>query len=58
MMVSLLKGGGGGYWGIGLVEVVWKVSATVVNCWIKQSMTQNDTLQGFRVGRGTGTLTL
>ena len=29
-MVFILKGRGG-YWGIGLVDVVWKVCATVIN---------------------------
>ena len=43
---------GGGYWGIGLVEVVWKVCATLVICRIKRSVTLHDALNGFRVGRG------
>ena len=48
----------GGYQGVGLVEVVWKVCTAVVNCWLKRSMTLHDALHGFRSGRGTGTFTL
>ena len=56
-MAFLLKGKGG-YWGIGLAEVVWKVCATVVNCRLKRSVTLHDTLHGFRAGRGAGMATL
>ena len=56
-MAFLLKGKGG-YWGIGLAEVVWKVCATVVNCRLKRSVTLHDTLHGFRAGRGMGAATL
>ena len=47
----------GGYWGIGLVEVVWKVCVAVVNFWLKRSPTLNGALHGFRVGRVTGKAT-
>ena len=40
------------------MEVVCKVCAAVVNFRIKQSMDLNNTLHGFRSGRGTGTATL
>ena len=46
------------YQGIGLVEVVWKVCATVVNFRLKRSVTLHDALRGFRAGRGKGTSTL
>ena len=32
----------GGYWGIGIVEVVWKVFVVVVNCRLKRSMSLHD----------------
>ena len=48
----------GEYWGIGVIVVVWKVCAAVVNCWLKRSVTLHDTLHGFRAGRGTGKATL
>ena len=40
------------------MEVVWKVCATVVNCWLNRSVTLHDALHGFRAGRSTGTVTL
>ena len=46
------------YWGVGLVEVVWKICAKVVNCCLKSSVTLHDALHGFRAGRGKGTATL
>ena len=48
----------GGYQGIGLVEAVWKVCATVVSYHLKRSGALHDALHRFRVGRGTGTATL
>ena len=58
-MVLIPKGrGGGGYRVICLVEVLWKFFAVVVNCWIKSSVMLNNTIHGFRTGRGTGTATL
>ena len=56
-MVFLPKGKGA-YLGIGLVEVVWKVCAAVVNFQKKWSMSLHDALHGFRAGRGVGTATL
>ena len=56
-MVLILKGKGG-YRGIGLVEVLCKVCAVVVNCWLKRSVVLNNALRGFITGRGTGTATL
>ena len=44
-----------------LVEVVWKVCLSVVNFWLKQSVTLHDKLfggHGFREWRGMGTATL
>ena len=46
------------YWGIGLVDMICKVCAAVLNCRIKRSVTLHDVLPGFRAGRGTGTETL
>ena len=47
-----------GYWGIGVVKVVWKVCVTVVNCRIKSSVNIHNALHRFRAGRGTGVATL
>ena len=44
--------------GIGLVEVMWKVVADILNRRFTASITYHDFLHGFREGRGTGTATL
>ena len=55
----LIPKGRGKYLGIGIVEVVWKVCATVLNFLIKWIITLHDALHGFRAGGGgTGTATL
>ena len=56
-MVFLPKGRGE-YWGVGLVNVVWKVCAAVVNCRLKRIVTLHIALHGFRAGRGQGKETL
>ena len=42
----------------GLVEVMWKVVALILNCRFTSSITYHDALHGFRAVRGTGTATL
>ena len=44
--------------GIGLVEVVWKVVAAILNRRFTSSITYHNAPHGFRAGRGTGTATL
>ena len=56
--VVLISKGKGGYRGIGLVEVMWKVVAVILNRRFTYSVTFHDVLHGFRAGRGTGTATL
>ena len=46
------------YKGIGLVEVMWKVVAVILNRRFTSSITYHNALHGFRAGRGTGTATL
>ena len=46
------------YHGIGIVEVVWKVVAAILNFRIIASITFHNFLHGFRAGCGTGTVTL
>ena len=46
------------YRGIGLVEVMWKVVAEILNCRFTASITFHDFLHGFWAGSGTGTATL
>ena len=56
--VVLIPKGQGDYRGIGLVEVMWKVVALILNRRLTSSITFHDVLHGFRAGRGTGTATL
>ena len=57
-VVVLISKGRKDYWGIGLVEVVWKVVAAILNRRFTSSITYHDSLHGFRAGCGTGTATL
>ena len=50
----LIPKGGVGYRGIGLVEVIWKVTMLIVNSWLRISIVLHDVLHGFQQGRGTG----
>ena len=54
----LIPKGNQEYWGIRLVDVMWKVVAAVLNRRLTTSITYPNFLHGFRVGRGTGTATL
>ena len=49
---------GSDYCGIGLVEVVWKAVALILNQCFTASISYQESLHGFRVGSGTGTATL
>ena len=46
------------YRGIGLLEVVWKVVAVILNIRLKSSIAYHDFLYGFRAGHRIGTATL
>ena len=46
------------YRGIGLLEVMWKVVAFILNRCFTSSTIYHNALHGFRAGRGTGTATL
>ena len=56
--VVLITKGKKDYRGIGLVEVMWKVVAAILNCRLAASITYHDFLHGFWAGRRTGTATL
>ena len=56
--VVLIPKGKKDYRGIGLVEVMWKVVAAILNYCFTASITYHDFLHGFRAGRLTGTSTL
>ena len=46
------------YRGVGIVEVMWKVVAEILNIRLTASITFHDLLHCFRESRGTGTATL
>ena len=46
------------YRGIGLVEVMWKVVAAILNRRLTASITYHNFQHGFWAGRGTGTANL
>ena len=46
------------YCGIGLMELMWKVVADILNRRLTASITFHEFLHGFLAGRGTGTATL
>ena len=56
--VVLIPKGKGDYRGIGLVEVIWKLVAAILNLLIIASITYHDFLHGFLAGCGSGTATL
>ena len=57
-MVLLVPKGKKKYRGIGLVEVMWKVVATILNSRFTVSITFHDFLHIFRACCGTGITTL
>ena len=56
--VVLIPKGKGDYRDIGLVEVMWKVVAVILNRRLTSSIAFHDVLHRFRAGRGMGTATL
>ena len=49
----LIPNSGGGYIGIVLVKVIWKVCASILNIRLQSTTILRDALHGFRQGRGT-----
>ena len=56
--VVLITKGGGDYDGIGLLEMVWKVVAVIINCWFTAYINIHNVLHGFWAGNGMGTASL
>ena len=52
--VALITKGGGEYYVIGLVEVVWKMVTVILNFCLTTSITFHNVLHGFWEGRSTG----
>ena len=57
-MVVLIPKGKGEFWGIGLVEVTWKIMAVILHHRLMTGLQLHDALHGFREVRGTSTATL
>ena len=56
--VDLIPKRGGYCCVIGLVEVIWKLVAVILNIRFTASITYHNSLHGFRLGHRTGTATL
>ena len=56
--VVLIPKGGGDYRGIGLVEVIWKAVAVIINHCFTSAITYHNFLHRFRAGRSTRNATL
>ena len=56
--VVLILKGKGGFWGIGLVEVLWKAIASLINLRLMAAISFHDNLHRFWAGRGTLTAAL
>ena len=56
--VVLILKGGGEYCNIGIVEVIWKAVAVIINCRFSSAITYHNSHHRFRAGCGKGTTTL
>ena len=50
----ILPKGNGDYWGIGLLELSWKIIELIINQRIASKVTFHNALHGFQANRGTG----
>jgi hypothetical protein len=57
-VLVLIPKGSGGFRGIGLLEVAWKVVSAIINARLKAEIEFHDSLHVFRVERGTATATI
>ena len=56
-IIALIPKGGGAFRGVGLVEVLWKVVAIIIDR--RMGVIEfHDVIHGFRVRRGTGTASI
>jgi hypothetical protein len=54
-VLVLIPKGSGGYRGIGLLEICWKVISKIMDFRMKQGIDFDDSIHGFRAERGTST---
>ena len=57
-ILVLISKGNPETWGVGLLEVLWKVVETIIDTCIKMVVTFHGILHGFRASRDTGTATI
>ena len=57
-LVLIPKPGSADYRGIGLLEVAWKLISAIIDGRLKNGVTFQDEIHGFRQSRGTGTAVL
>ena len=57
-MVLITKEDGKDFRGIGIVEVMWKVTTSIINCQLTSEIRYHDNLHGFRTGREVEKTTL
>ena len=50
--------GKGDCWGIGMVEVIFKMITTIINTLLRTAISLHDAMYGFSQGRGVATYTL
>jgi hypothetical protein len=55
-VLVVIPKGCGGFRGIGLLEVIWKVISSIIDSRLKAEIEFDDSLHGFRVERGTITM--
>ena len=58
IVMVLIPKGRGEYIGIVLVEVIWKIYASIINNRLRTDITLYNTLRNFIEGRGTRTETM
>ena len=58
MVVMIPKGGGGYFWGIGLVDVLWKTVTGLLNCLFTLAIQFHDVIHVFKAGHRMGTSSL
>ena len=54
-ILFLLPKGNADTWGIGILEVLWKILEAIIDTRIKTEVMFHDVLHGFYACRGTGT---
>jgi len=57
-ILVLLPKDSGGFRGIGLLEIIWKLISSIIDVRLKTSIEFHDCLHGFLAKRGTGTATI